>query len=140
VHLKSDIVGPPKWTLRTVIRMKEGISFVVPVHNGGASIEDAIAAIAAEVAATNAGSAAVRPFEIIVVDHASPDASSPILPPDGRWRARGWSGHQPRDPRRTFPSHRAGRPGRRAEAGLVVRAGRRIGRFVGRGGTGMLRE
>jgi len=59
--------------------MKEGISLVVPVHNGAASIEDAIAAIAAEVAATNAGSDAVRPFEIIVVDDASRDGSSAIL-------------------------------------------------------------
>jgi cellulose synthase/poly-beta-1,6-N-acetylglucosamine synthase-like glycosyltransferase len=53
--------------------MKEGISFVVPVHNGGASVEDALAAISAE------ASAAARPFEIIVLDDASRDSSSAIL-------------------------------------------------------------
>jgi glycosyltransferase involved in cell wall biosynthesis len=58
--------------------MKEGISFVIPVHNGAASIEDAIAAIAAEVAATSTRGAAGS-FEIIVVDDASRDGSSAIL-------------------------------------------------------------
>jgi cellulose synthase/poly-beta-1,6-N-acetylglucosamine synthase-like glycosyltransferase len=53
--------------------MKEGISFVVPVHNGAASVGDALAAIAVEAAA------AARPFEIIVVDDASRDQSSAIL-------------------------------------------------------------
>jgi cellulose synthase/poly-beta-1,6-N-acetylglucosamine synthase-like glycosyltransferase len=53
--------------------MKEGISFVVPVHNGAASVGDALAAIAAEAAA------AARPFEIIVIDDASRDQSSAIL-------------------------------------------------------------
>jgi mycofactocin glycosyltransferase len=53
-------------------RMKEGISFVVPVHNGAASIEDALAAIAADVPSD-------RPFEIIVVDDASRDGSAEIL-------------------------------------------------------------
>jgi cellulose synthase/poly-beta-1,6-N-acetylglucosamine synthase-like glycosyltransferase len=53
--------------------MKEGISFVVPVHNGAAFVEDALAAIAAEAAA------AARPFEVIVIDDASRDESRAIL-------------------------------------------------------------
>jgi cellulose synthase/poly-beta-1,6-N-acetylglucosamine synthase-like glycosyltransferase len=53
--------------------MKEGISFVVPVHNGAASVGDALAAIAAE------ATAAARPFEVIVIDDASRDSSSAIL-------------------------------------------------------------
>jgi glycosyltransferase involved in cell wall biosynthesis len=53
--------------------MKEGISFVVPVHNGAATISDALAAIVAE--ATSAD----RPFEIVVVDDASRDGSGEIL-------------------------------------------------------------
>ncbi len=55
--------------------MKEGITFVVPVHNGAASIADALAAIAAETARAGAG----RAFEIIVVDDASRDDSAGIL-------------------------------------------------------------
>jgi succinoglycan biosynthesis protein ExoA len=58
--------------------MKEGISFVVPVHNGAASIEDAFGAIVAE--ATRSVSAADgRPFEIIVIDDASRDGSADLL-------------------------------------------------------------
>ena len=59
--------------------MKEGISFVIPVHNGAASVGDALAAIAAETAAHSAADSASRPFEIIVVDDASRDGSSAIL-------------------------------------------------------------
>jgi glycosyltransferase involved in cell wall biosynthesis len=54
--------------------MKDGISFVVPVHNGAASIGDAVAAIAAE-----AGRVADRPVEIVVVDDGSRDGSGGIL-------------------------------------------------------------
>jgi cellulose synthase/poly-beta-1,6-N-acetylglucosamine synthase-like glycosyltransferase len=52
--------------------MKAGISFVVPVHNGASSIQDALAAIVAEASFD-------RPFEIIVVDDASRDGSAAIL-------------------------------------------------------------
>jgi cellulose synthase/poly-beta-1,6-N-acetylglucosamine synthase-like glycosyltransferase len=52
--------------------MKEGISFVVPVHNGAASIGDALGAIVADVPSD-------RPFEIIVIDDASRDGSAEAL-------------------------------------------------------------
>jgi Glycosyl transferase family 2 len=48
-----------------------GVSFVVPVHNGAAWIEDALAAITAQ--------ADGRPMEIIVVDDRSSDRSEAIL-------------------------------------------------------------
>jgi glycosyltransferase involved in cell wall biosynthesis len=59
--------------------MKEGISFVVPVHNGAASIRDALAAIVAESTADTRDGATDRPFEIIVVDDASRDGSADLL-------------------------------------------------------------
>jgi len=49
----------------------EGVSFVVPVHNGAAWIEETLAAIAAQ--------ADGRPMEIIVVDDRSSDRSAEIL-------------------------------------------------------------
>jgi len=51
--------------------MKEGVSFVVPVHNGAAWIRDTLAAIVAQ----DEG----RPMEIIVVDDRSGDESAAIL-------------------------------------------------------------
>jgi succinoglycan biosynthesis protein ExoA len=58
--------------------MKEGISFVVPVRNGAASIEDALGAIVAE-ATRNVSAADGRPFEIVVIDDASRDGSAELL-------------------------------------------------------------
>jgi cellulose synthase/poly-beta-1,6-N-acetylglucosamine synthase-like glycosyltransferase len=52
--------------------MKDGISFVVPVHNGAASIGDALGGIVADVPSD-------RPFEIVVVDDASRDGSAEVL-------------------------------------------------------------
>jgi cellulose synthase/poly-beta-1,6-N-acetylglucosamine synthase-like glycosyltransferase len=52
--------------------VNEGISFVVPVHNGAATIRDALGAIAADVA----GDPSV---EIIVVEDGSTDESAEIL-------------------------------------------------------------
>jgi succinoglycan biosynthesis protein ExoA len=49
----------------------EGVSFVVPVHNGAACVRDALASILAEVDG--------RPMEIIVVDDCSQDDSSALL-------------------------------------------------------------
>ena len=49
----------------------EGVSFVVPVHNGAACVRDALASILAQ--------ADGRPMEIIVVDDASQDDSSAVL-------------------------------------------------------------
>jgi glycosyltransferase involved in cell wall biosynthesis len=49
----------------------EGVSFVVPVHNGVASIRETLAAVAAQ--------ADGRPIEVIVVDDRSRDGSSEIL-------------------------------------------------------------
>jgi hypothetical protein len=51
--------------------VKEGVSFVVPVHNGAACVRDALASIVAQ--------ADGRPMEIIVVDDASDDDSSAVL-------------------------------------------------------------
>lgn len=52
--------------------MNEGISFVVPVHNGAATIRDTLTAIVADIGADSA-------TEIIVVDDASRDESASIL-------------------------------------------------------------
>jgi hypothetical protein len=49
----------------------EGVSFVVPVHNGAACVREAIESILAQ--------ADGRPMEIIVVDDASEDDSSAVL-------------------------------------------------------------
>jgi GT2 family glycosyltransferase len=48
-----------------------GVSFVVPVHNGAASLADALTAILAE----DDG----RPFEVVVVDDGSTDASPEVI-------------------------------------------------------------
>ena len=52
--------------------MNEGISFVVPVHNGAATIRDTLTAIAADIGAD-------LQTEIIVVDDASGDESASIV-------------------------------------------------------------
>jgi glycosyltransferase involved in cell wall biosynthesis len=52
--------------------MNEGISFVVPVHNGAATIRDTLTAIAADIGVESQA-------EIVVVDDASRDESSSIL-------------------------------------------------------------
>jgi len=49
----------------------EGVSFVVPVHNGAAWVRDTLAAILSQ--------ADGRPMEVIVVDDRSRDGSSAIL-------------------------------------------------------------
>src|SRR5262249_61465285 len=49
----------------------KGVSFVVPVHNGAAWIEDTLAAIGAQ--------SDGRPMEILVVDDRSSDRSPAIL-------------------------------------------------------------
>jgi glycosyltransferase involved in cell wall biosynthesis len=51
--------------------MSEGVSFVVPVHNGRACVRDALESIVAQ--------ADGRPMEIVVVDDASQDDSSAVL-------------------------------------------------------------
>jgi hypothetical protein len=53
------------------MRVSDGVSFVVPVHNGADCIVDALDAIGAQ--------ADGRPMEIIVVDDASSDGSSEVL-------------------------------------------------------------
>jgi cellulose synthase/poly-beta-1,6-N-acetylglucosamine synthase-like glycosyltransferase len=57
--------------------MNHGLSFVMPVHNGAACVEEALVALAAQAAAYSDASG--RPFEIIVVDDASRDESAAIL-------------------------------------------------------------
>ena len=52
-------------------RVMEGVSFVVPVHNGAACIRETLEAILAQ--------ADGRPMEIIVVDDRSRDGSSAVL-------------------------------------------------------------
>jgi glycosyltransferase involved in cell wall biosynthesis len=61
--------------------MREGISFVVPVHNGAASIGDALIAIVAEATSATSGADGQpdRPFEIVVIDDASRDGSADVL-------------------------------------------------------------
>jgi hypothetical protein len=59
----------------------EGVSFVVPVHNGAAWIRDALEAILAQ--------ADGRPMEVIVVDDCSQDESASILRRiSGQWPLR----------------------------------------------------
>jgi hypothetical protein len=61
--------------------MREGVSFVVPVHNGAAWIRDTLEAIVAQ----DDG----RPMEIIVVDDRSADESAALLRQlSQRWRLR----------------------------------------------------
>jgi cellulose synthase/poly-beta-1,6-N-acetylglucosamine synthase-like glycosyltransferase len=57
--------------------MKDGISFVVPVHNGARCVEEALDALAVEAAGFSETSG--RPFEIIVIDDSSRDESMAIL-------------------------------------------------------------
>jgi len=57
--------------------MKDGISFVVPVHNGARCVEESLDALIADASAYSAATG--RSFEIIVVDDASRDGSSAIL-------------------------------------------------------------
>lgn len=57
--------------------MSSGVSFVVPVHNAAAWIDEVVAAIVAE----DDG----RPFELLLIDDGSDDGSSAILQ---RWSAR----------------------------------------------------
>ena len=54
------------------MHMNEGISFVVPVHNGAATIADTLAAIAADAAGESS-------TEIIVVEDGSHDGSAAVL-------------------------------------------------------------
>src|SRR5690349_13364394 len=66
-----------EWTRKRVsgsrvMHLNDGISFVVPLHNGAASIRDTLGAIAADVA----GNPSV---EIIVVEDGSTDESADIL-------------------------------------------------------------
>src|SRR5512138_1331136 len=57
--------------------MKDGISFVVPVHNGAACVEEALVALVVE--AAEYSDASGRSVEIIVVDDESRDGSRAIL-------------------------------------------------------------
>jgi len=60
------------------MRLNDGVSFVVPVHNGASVVRDTLASVVAQ--------ADGRPMEIIVVDDCSGDGSSALL----RELAREW--------------------------------------------------
>jgi glycosyltransferase involved in cell wall biosynthesis len=83
--------------------LKEGVSFVIPVHNGASYVRETIEAVVAQ--------ADGRPMEILVVDDCSNDDSAALL----RRLARQW------------PVHLIQGPGRGAAAAINV--GVRAARF-----------
>ena len=116
-----------------------GVSFVVPVHNGGAHLAETLASIAAQ--------ADGRPMEVIVVEDGSQDGSAALL----RSLAAVYSLIVIDGPRRGAAAamnagvrlrqasdHLPGRSGRRARTRLDVGARRRARRSLRGRGTGVL--